>query len=238
MHNSLGILQKLEVLELGGLQRPSSKQRDIALPRQAADAYRCVLKKLPCPSCVRSLVSVFFDEANWQYTILDRNYFIPKLERYYQQHPLPSLGFLAESAFSSDKLIFSALLFQVLAYTLQFLPAGEFESLHTSCLDGVAGDGNGTSEDATSLLLDLLPKDVINLDYIATQILRTAWLKNRGLIAESWLVLVQATVNAQEIGLHRDDGKLYASDAESAVEELWDVMLRRRLMVNLYLWDR
>ena len=183
-------------------------------------------------------MNVFFSEVNWQYTILDQNYFITKLEQYYQQHPIPPPNPPDETTFSSDKLIFSALLFQVLAYALQFLPAGYSENIHTSCLKGLAEEDNGASDDATLRLLSLLPKDVVNLDYIAAQILRTAWLKNRGLIAEAWLVVAQAAINAQEIGLHRDDGKLYASDAESAVEELWDVVLRRRLMLNLYLWDR
>jgi hypothetical protein len=204
---------------------------------QTLDVYRSVLKQLPCPPCVGNLVTVFFDEVNWQYTILDRNYFLPKLDRFYQQYPLHSSSVSATET-SSEKVIFSALLFQVLAYALQFLPTNHPATLHAYCLRGIAEDGDGPSDDATMRLLSLLPKDVINLDYIAAQILRTAWLKNRGLIADSWLVLAQATINAQEIGLHRDDGKLYASDAESAIEELWEVVLRRRLMINLYLWDR
>jgi hypothetical protein len=238
VHNSLGILQKLENLEVGGACKPPRKQRDISLCQPALEIYQAVLKQLPCPSCVRHLVTIFFNEVNWQYTILDRNYFIPKLEQYYQQYPLHPPSPPPDTTFSSEKLIFSALLFQVLTYALQFLPARYSETLHASCLKGVAEDGDGVSEDATMRLLSLLPKDVINLDYIAAQILRTAWLKNRGLIAEAWLVVAQAAINAQEMGLHRDDGKLYASDAESAIEELWEVVLRRRLMLNLYLWDR
>ncbi|EXJ58666.1 hypothetical protein A1O7_06094 [Cladophialophora yegresii CBS 114405] len=238
VHNSLGILQKLENLEVGGARKPSPrKQRKISLCQPALDIYSAVLRQLPCPSCVRDLVAIFFDEVNWQYTILDRNYFIPRLEQYYQQHPLQPASPRADTTVSSEKLIFSALVFQVLVYALQFIPARRSENLHPPCLKGIAEDGNGLSEDATMRLLSLLPKDVINLDYIAAQILRTAWLKNRGLIAEAWLVLAQAAINAQEIGLHRDDGKLYADDAESAIEELWEVVLRRRLMLNLYLWD-
>ncbi len=238
VHNSLGILKKLESLELGGDQQPQRKRRNVVLCQSALDIYKSILKQLPCPSCVRQLVNVFFSEVNWQYTILDQNYFVTRLEQYYQRHPGPSSDSAGDTIFSPDELIFSALLFQVLAYALQFLPPGCSETLHTSCIKGISEDGSGTSDDATLRLLSLLPKDVINLDYIAAQILRTAWLKNRGLIAEAWLVIVQAAVNAQEIGLHRDDGKLYASDAESAIEELWEVVLRRRLMLNLYLWDR
>ncbi|OCT51656.1 hypothetical protein CLCR_08064 [Cladophialophora carrionii] len=238
VHNSLGILQKLENLEVGGTRKsPPRKQRKITLCRPALDIYRAVLKQLPCPSCVRHLVAVFFNEVNWQYTILDRNYFIPKLEEYYQHYPLQPPSPPADTTVSSEKLIFSALIFQVLAYALQFIPARYSENLHPPCLKDIDEDGDGVSEDATMRLLSLLPKDVINLDYIAAQILRTAWLKNRGLIAEAWLVVAQAAINAQEMGLHRDDGKLYASDAESAIEELWEVVLRRRLMLNLYLWD-
>jgi hypothetical protein len=233
-HTSLGILQKLESLELGGAQRPRRK-REISLCLPVLEMYQSILKQLPCSSCVAHLVDLFFDEVNWQYTILDRNYFIPKLDQYYAtQPPSPS----SQSRFSSEQVIFSALLFQLLAYALQFLPASYAGKLHTSCLEGIADDDASVSEDATMRLLGLLPRDVINLDYIAAQILRTAWLKTRGLVAEAWLVLVQATINAQEIGIHRDDGKLYANDAESAIEELWEVVLRRRLMLNLYLWDR
>lgn len=263
-YNSAGILQKLENLELGGSKaaisashaRPPPRRRndDIRLCKAALDIYRTVLQQLPCPSCVGNLVEVFFTEVNWQYAILDRNYFIPKLEQFYHHHPLhpPSPPTEAgannnnhnedtTATFSANKLIFSALLFQVLAYALQFLPPGYSNNLHASCLKAIHEDANvdgAVSSDPTMRLLGLLPKDVINLDYIAAQILRVGWLKNRGLIAESWLVVVQAATNAQEMGLHRDDGKLYASDPESAIEELWDVVLRRRLMINMYLWDR
>lgn len=258
-YNSAGILQKLENLELGGIKaagshpRPPHRRRsdDVTLCKGALDIYRTVLQQLPCPSCVGNLVEVFFTEVNWQYAILDRNYFIPKLEQFYHHHPLhppsPPTDATANnnedttSTFSAKKLIFSALLFQVLAYALQFLPPGHSNNLHAPCLKAIHEDANvdgAVSSDPTMRLLSLLPKDVINLDYIAAQILRVGWLKNRGLIAESWLVVVQASNNAQEMGLHRDDGKLYASDPESAIEELWEVVLRRRLMINMYLWDR
>ncbi|KIX92201.1 uncharacterized protein Z520_12082 [Fonsecaea multimorphosa CBS 102226] len=235
VHNSLGIVKKLENLELGSSPRPSQNQKNVTLCQAAYDIYKSVLKQLPCSACVRDLVEVFFDEVNWQYTILDRNYFTTKLEEYYHQPTSPL--YQPERTFPSQRLIFSALLFQVLVCALQFLPAGRSENLHTFCIKGIVVDGDGPSDDPTMRLLSLLPKNVINLDYIAAQILRTAWLKNRGLIAEAWHVVAQATINAQEIGIHRDDGKLYATDAESACVELWDIVLRRRLMLNLYLWD-
>ncbi|OAL32819.1 hypothetical protein AYO20_07776 [Fonsecaea nubica] len=235
VHNSLGIVKKLEDLELGSSPRPSQKQKNVTLCQAAYEIYKSVLKLLPCSACVRDLVNVFFDEVNWQYTILDRNHFTTKLEDYYHHHTSPL--YQAEGTFPSERLVFSALLFQVLVCALQFLPAGHSENLHTFCIKGIAVEGDGPSDDPAMRLLGLLPKDVINLDYIAAQLLRTAWLKNRGMIVESWHVVAQATMNAQEIGLHRDDGKLYASNAESACEELWNMVLRRRLMVNLYLWD-
>ena len=235
--NSLGILQKLEALELGGARSPPRKPKSISLSYQDIDVYRSVIRQLPCPPCVRNLVGIFFREASWQYTVLDRNDFMPQLERYYHQYLTRQTSPSADTT-DSDKVIFSALLFQVLAYALQFLPPDHTETIHASCLRGVCKDGDATAEDATTRLLSLLPKHVINVDYIATQLLRTAWLKNRGLVAESWLVLAQSIIHAQEIGIHRDDGKLYAVDAESAIEELWEVVLRRRLMINLFLWDR
>jgi hypothetical protein len=237
--NSLSILKKLEDLDLGSNKLPTStprRERTISLSRAAAEVYKSVLAELPCPTCVNVLVKIFFDEVNWQYTILDPNCFNPKLEQFYSQSPV-QLPNLYTDTTSSDKLIFAALLFQTLACAAQFLPSGFSEKLHASCMTSITVDEDSLAETPTIRLLNLLPKNVITLDYIATQILRTAWLKNRGLVAEAWLTVAQAVINAQEIGLHQDDGKLYASEAESAIEELWHIVSRRRLMLILFIWD-
>lgn len=56
-------------------------------------------------------------------------------------------------------------------------------------------------------------------------------------VVESWHGLAQVAMDTQDIGLHRGDGKIEATDAESACSQSWVKVLRQRLMVNLFLWD-
>lgn len=237
VHNSLGIVKRLERLELGNATQPAPrKSKTISLSPAAYESYRSILRHLPCPACVRLLVDIYFDEFNWVYCILDRNTFSVKLDEYYLE-PVPQPD-EAHVNYPSDKLVFSALLFQVLATALQFIPLSFSPRLHPSCISKIPVDADDHHDDAVTRILRLAGKDAINIVFIQTQLLRTAWLKNHGLIAAAWHVLADAGVHAQELGLHKDDGKLYASDAETACEQLWDMVERRRLIVNLLLWDR
>ncbi len=239
----MGIIKKLEHLATGNaypLPHAASPGRKIVLLGPASfEVYKTVIRRLPCSACVKALVDLFFAEVNWQYAIVDQNDFDDHLEEYYRQtdDPVPD----PQPSLYTDRVIFPALLFQILALAVQFMPAEAPQGLHDSCLARLTG-GDARADcphhDSTKQLLDLLDKDMIDLTYVQAELLRVDWLKNSGLIAEAWHALAQTILDAQEMGLHRDDGKIHASDAETACEQLWQMVLRRRLMLNLFLWDR
>jgi hypothetical protein len=75
------------------------------------DAYLRLVRELPPRLYVYILVNIFFDQVNWQYSIIDRNYFMPQLADFYEA----SRGLFSEDQadVSSDVFTFPSLLFQV-----------------------------------------------------------------------------------------------------------------------------
>ncbi|KAK6379540.1 hypothetical protein LTS17_006458 [Exophiala oligosperma] len=235
-HNALGIFKKLEHLETGTTRTIPEKTKTATLSPCSFETYRSIIRRLPCQGCVNHLVSVFFQEVNWQFAFLDRSFFDEQLQEYYQ-HPVDAVS-ESHCTIPTELISFPALLFIVLALGIQFLPPQGSESLHSSCLWGIPGDEKSYGNNCSTLqLLGLLEKDAISLTYIQAEFLTVSWLKNRGAIAEAWHTLAQAVMDAQEIGLHRDEGKLHADSSENVCEQLWKILMRRRTMINLYLWD-
>ncbi|KAI1629563.1 hypothetical protein EDD37DRAFT_59029 [Exophiala viscosa] len=235
-HNVLGIVKKLEHLETGNTHTPRRKTNTVSLSHASSETYRALIKRLPCRTCVEHLVQVFFTEVNWQFAIVDRNIFDDQLTEYYRYQSASILE--PQDQIPTDQLTFPALLFQVIGLAVQFLPAQAGQGLHSACLRGIPRDGKYDLQGChTMQLLNLVGKNAMNLTYIQAEFLRISWLKNCGFIAEAWHALAQTIMDAQDIGLHRDDFKVDASDAEEVCEQLWQILLRRRTMMNLYLWD-
>lgn len=235
-HNVLGIVKKLDHLETGSTHTPPRRSTTVSLSLASLEIYQAVIKRLPCRACIDRLVEIFFTEVNWQFAIVDRNILQTQLNEYRQFSAAPIVE--PQRDFPSDQLTFLALLFQVIGLAIQFLPAQAAHGLHPSCLRSISRDAKDDKRDCYTMeLLNLLGKDAIDLTYIQAEFLRVSWLKNCGLIAEAWHALAQTIMDAQDIGLHRDDGKVDANDAEDVCEQLWQILLRRRTMMNLYLWD-
>ncbi|KAK5039342.1 hypothetical protein LTR13_003599 [Exophiala sideris] len=235
-HNVLGIFKKLGHLETGLTHTPHCKSNTVSLSHASSETYRAVIKRLPCRTCVDHLVQVFFTEVNWQFAIVDRNVFDDQLKEYYRYQSASILE--PQHEIPIDQLTFPALLFQIIGLAVQFLPAQAVQSLHSACLRGIPRDGKRDPQSCHTIqLLNLVGKNAINLTYIQAEFLWISWLKNCGFIAEAWHALAQTIMDAQDIGLHRDDGKVDAIDAEDVCEQLWQLVLRRRTMLYLYLWD-
>jgi hypothetical protein len=96
----------------------------------------------------------------------------------------------------------------VIALAVQFLPANYDQSLDGLCMgssfDYLAEEYSDTGV-AVSALFD---RDRTNLVSVQEEFLRVCWLKNCGRVTESWHALGQVVMDAKEIGLHREDGKL------------------------------
>lgn len=223
-YNSMDIVKPLEIFGLGEPLHTSSKERDIFASPCAYDRYQSVIGQLPCQACVGEIVDTFFCDVNWQHTLLDRNYF---------DYQLKQLHSTARGCRDEDAIIFAAVLFQVLALGLQFMPG-----THSCYANGACQNSETKYSDTSAELLLLFKRDAMNLTFVLAGLLRVLWLKNRGLVLEAWKALGQVTRDALDIGLHRDNVKIEVADGETACEQLWSLHMERRTMVNVFLWDR
>ena len=94
------------------------------------------------------------------------------------------------------------------------------------------------SESAMSIM-SLLGKRHTTLITVQAGFLRTAFLKNCGMVPESWHSLSQTIRDAQEIGLHKNtvERTMLNESPDDVLENLWIEQLRRRVWLIISLWD-
>jgi hypothetical protein len=182
------------------------------------------------------LVDIFFDQVNWQYSITDRNYFMPQLAEFYEA---------TRSLFSEDRadvppdvFTFPSLLFQVVGSAFQFLPPDYDRSLDDLCMGKSFDDLAKNYSDSGVEMLGLFEKESLNLISIQAGFLRVTLLKSFGYVVEAYRMVGQVVADAEEARLYLEDDCLKAGSAENTPSRLWYHEMRRRVMVNLWLWDR
>jgi Fungal specific transcription factor domain len=204
------------------------------------EKYKSHIRQLPAKPFIEDLVNTYFQEVNLQYYPLDEGIFRDLLQSW------NSLSFSTLNKgpleLSGDLQFFPALLFQILALALQFQPPDydpNLESLKYAAamsLDDLASD---YSESGSSILA-LLGKRNTTLVAVQAGFLRTQFMKNCGLVPESWHNLSQTIRDAQEIGLHKEIFEYRRkpdSTPEEILENMWFEQLRRRVWMLLSLWD-
>ena len=205
------------------------------------EKYKTFIRQLPAKEYIEKLVAAYFREVNYQYYPLDEDVFREHLNQWYDL----SLSTLNEGpmGLSADLRFFPSLLFQMLALALQYQPPDHDPTLHclkyAACmsLDDLASDYS----DSGLAISGLLGKRHTSLVAVQAGFLRTTYLKNCGMIPESWHSLSQTIRDAQEIGLHKKvldhPRRGTVASAEEALENLWAEQLRRRIWAVLTLWD-
>ncbi|KAH8766563.1 hypothetical protein BGZ57DRAFT_856992 [Hyaloscypha finlandica] len=204
------------------------------------EEYKSLIRQLPAKPFIEQLVATYFQEVNLQYYPLDEGIF---------RDLLRSWNNLSYSALnkgplelSGDLQFFPGLLFQILALALQFQPPDYDPSLDSlkyaaaMSLDDLATDYSKSG----SQILCLLGKRNTTLVAVQAGFLRTQFMKNCGLVPESWHNLSQTIRDAQEIGLHKevfDYRRKPETTPEEVLENLWFEQLRRRVWMLLSLWD-
>lgn len=139
-----------------------------------------------------ALVSFFFKNVNdWQYSIVELHFFQTQLDEWWDCIPcLPSIDHPRHLPNNDE--YFPALLFQVIALSLQFLPPTfdidieplkQGKSLHAL---------SAQYSNFGCALLGLLGRQRPTLSSIQHDLLRSAWLKNADVVPESWHTLGQA----------------------------------------------
>jgi hypothetical protein len=147
-----------------------------------------LISKLPPKSVTRELVAVFFTEVNWHYFILERFYF-DDLFIHWQVAKADPVKYLSPQDLSRELPYFPAVIFQVVALTLQFLPPDA--PILSQLSPNELAPSQGYSDMGEELLL-LLGRQGVALTGVQADFLRSAWLKNCGRGIESWHTLGNA----------------------------------------------
>jgi hypothetical protein len=240
-NTTLGIFQRIEDYDSGSPQIASRPVTSPADHNGLREKYKNFIRQLPSKEFIEKLVATYFREVNYQYCPLDEGIFRDHLRNW------NNLSFTTLNKgpleLSGDLQFFPALLFQMLALALQFQPPDYDPSLDSlkyaanMSFDDLASDYS----DSGVAILSLLGKRHTTLITVQTGFLRTSFLKNCGMVPESWHSLSQTIRDAQEIGLHKpalDRPVVRAADtAEDVLEGLWIEQLRRRVWMTLSLWD-
>jgi hypothetical protein len=101
---------------------PLTGANDVALiAGGASDQYTQLVAQLPPSELVEELVAIFFSEANWHVQILDPVFFNVAHQAWLTMRT-SILGQLGQAPL--EQLVFPALLFQVLAVAVLFMPRG------------------------------------------------------------------------------------------------------------------
>lgn len=241
-HNTaLGIYKKIESWDAD----PSSRLSHVAskLGDQAGlrEKYKSFIRQLPAKPYIEPLVACFFRHVNWQYSPLDEGIFRDMLARWYRLSWATLNRGPRELA--PDVQSFPALLFQMVAMALQCQPIEDDRSLESlkyasgMTFDDLASDYS----DCGCQILLLLGKRNPTIVTVQAGFLRTAYLKHRGMVTESWHHLSCTIRDAQELAFHKSGVARRPRPPEERrddmLERLWLEQLRLRLWLILSLWD-
>lgn len=236
-YHTLGILREVSRTNPSSASsKEGSTEPTTGAPLQT-EKYLQLLRELPPRLYVNILVDIFFQQVNWQYALIDRSFFTSQLVDFYKS----SRNILAhkQGSLSSDVFIFPALLFQVVGSALQFIPPEYDPVLDDLCMGRTFIDLAKKYSDSGIEVMSLFEKESLNIVSVQAGFLRVALLKSFGHVIESWQTLGQVVMDAYEIGLNREDDNVLETLSMGAMcNRLWTLEMRRRIVINLLLWDR
>lgn len=151
------------------------------------------MRQLPARPFCETLVKLFFEAVNWHYGVLDKEVFLELYDTWWQE----GYRILMDGGprrLPPDLQMFPALLYQVLAQALQFLPRDHDPDLHHLKL-GASQTFSELSAEYSECGMDLVAaigRENATLVCVQHDFLRASWLKNSGRVAESWHSLGQA----------------------------------------------
>ena len=195
-----------------------------------------LINVLPCTGDVQKLIEIFFAEANWYFAVLDRHFFDVLNVKW--------IAFCSklrnQGGTSLELLYFLALLLQVVALAMQFLPPrhGLGTFLETTTQEGQELLSKKFSE-AGSTLMEVLEQLQPTITSVQADLMRCTWLKNNGQGTTAWHSLGHAIRQAQDLGLHLEPRHTLddTNIAPEALQALWLGEHRRRLWITLFIWE-
>lgn len=158
---------------------------------------------LPSNQIIEMLLDTFFTEVDWYFTIIDRPYFMSMQRTWATENTRSDStrtvgtadkkrGLDTEGS-RAELLYFPAVLLQVLALTLQFLPARSTVRQLLDIPSLPASDRlSRVYSDAGAEVIALLGRHESTTSAVLADLLRSAWLKNTGRGNEAWFSLGDA----------------------------------------------
>lgn len=178
---------------------PNGKLQTSVVSRKLQRRHDALISRLPPSSAIDALVQNFYEEADWYFTVLDQPYLDWQRREWDANGPREQLDFATSlhliksnptKVGTRDWLYFPAVLFQVLAISLQFLPQDAAVRTTLSIQDVVSSDQLSTMySDTGDEITTLLERHNSTVSAVLADFLRCTWLKNNGRGSESWFVL-------------------------------------------------
>ncbi|OQE19204.1 hypothetical protein PENFLA_c019G07943 [Penicillium flavigenum] len=189
-----------QVLGNEEFQSMTAAQSNASIPILSRINAETLVSNLPPRPVIQSLVNLFFVEVNSHYFILERFYFEDLFSRWPLGEETEPVSYLSREQLFTELRYFSAVLFQLIALTLQSLPPDALDLAQLSANDLAAPQ---TYSDLGDELLSVLGRPGVALAAVQADFVRSSCLKNYGRGTESWHALGHAIRQAQELGLHR-----------------------------------
>lgn len=203
------------------------------------ERYCRLVAQLPHFSVIRDLIDLLFSDMDWYLMCLDRCYFEDSLAHWVKV----STDVVRDQdlkPLSRELHYFPALLFQVLAVALQFLPLNTTVASSLRLHDTASLDKQSECYSKTGLeVMALLGRQQPTITSVEHDLLRLIWLKNCSRGAESWHFLNHGVRQAQLLGLHLEPEVKQESDesVESTLTRLWHAEHKRRIWARLFVLD-
>jgi hypothetical protein len=216
MKHGPGALQEVDRANL--VSRPRKKQFDLSHPSQ--QNLRTMQRMLPKKPIIDKLIAIFFKEVNRVYEMIYEPIFMRDYELWWSQ--------LHDAGSNTD---FALLILRLCILSVQSMKGldQDFTIQQNQPVDTLNSPvklGKRLCHIAEDLHFRRPRKH--SLLVVQHMFFHVCYLKNRGQIKDSWLVLADTVREAHEIGLHLEKPGVSELD-----QELW-----RRAFWNLYVWDR
>ncbi|KAF2497066.1 hypothetical protein BU16DRAFT_348592 [Lophium mytilinum] len=234
--SSMGILTKVisGIDEVTPSHRPAAPQIRSKL---RADYFGYV-RRLPSKAHCEFLINMFFKDVNHFNGALDEVFFREQLDRWWATAYDVILK-QGPDALPLDQWYFPALIFQVLAVALQFLPTphGFLVKVLKFTSSQTFTELSKEYSDCGEGLSILIGRPSSTLVAIQSSFMRDFWCANAGDLLQAWNHSGRTVKEAMSIGLHLEPELPSSSKPEELLDSLWMNELRKRTWWNLFVWD-
>ena len=247
LSEQVGYSQRIESNALKALEKSLPDQKPLIVNMKSSrslmlnylkDRFSATVAFLPDQDIIGELVDVFFVEANTHVGVLDR-YFFHKAEAAWNSVNSTFLRTCKLEGLTRDTLYFPAVLFQVLAVSLQYMTIDSKATKMLNLSDYSQLDGLSQKYTQHGMdIMKLLGRHSPNVMSVQHDLMRSLWAKNVSNGTEAWYILGDAIRQAQDIGLHLQSELPDEEGIEKTLEDLWYDEWKRRLWVSLFNWGK